>query len=247
MTAILTDIWRFPIKSHGWEAILDAALTIGQGLPFDRHWAVAHDASSADGSEWVPCSQFSRGAKAPGLSAISCELNEATRQVTLSHPDLEDLTFFPDSEGDKLITWAGQFLPEGRAQSDRVIRGEQRGFTDADFPSITLCNWASHRAVEEKHGAPLSVHRWRGNLWIEGLAPWAEFDWIDRDIRIGSAVLRVIEPTRRCLATHNDPETGQRNANILAVLDRFGHQDFSVQTKVVEPGTIRVNDTVELL
>ena len=28
----------------------------------------------------------------------------------------------------------------------------------------------------------LSIHRWRGNLWVDGWAPWAEFDWIGQDI-----------------------------------------------------------------
>jgi uncharacterized protein YcbX len=59
--------------------------------------------------------------------------------------------------------------------------------------------------------------------------PWEEFDWIDRDIRIGTAVLRPEERTDRCLATHNNPETGARDDNILDVLDSFGHRDFTVR------------------
>lgn len=247
MTVTLQEIWRFPIKSHGRENIRNAALTTGQGLPFDRLWAVAHEMSDVDGADWAPCGQFSRGAKAPKLSAISSELNEETGLVTLSHPERDNLTFDPDTEGDKLIAWTDGFIPANRAQSKRVVRGQTRGFTDSEFPSITLCNFSSHRAVEEKLGNPLSIHRWRGNLWVEGLAPWAEFDWIGRNVRIGTALLEVVEPTTRCLATHNNPETGQRDETVLAILDRFGHQDFSVQTTVVEPGTIHINDRVELV
>jgi len=247
MTATLTDIWRFPIKSHGWETATEAALTIGQGLPFDRHWAVAHEASDADGSDWAPCNMFSRAAKAAGLSAISASVDEAQRIVTLSHPDLPDLTFAPDHEGDKLIDWVRPLMPANRAQSVRVVRGQKRGFTDSDFPSISLCNWATHKAIEDKAGQPLSIHRWRGNLWIDGLEPWEEFDWIGKTIRIGEAELEVMEPVTRCLATHNNPETGERDLNTLAILKEFGHQEFSVYGRVITPGTIRPNDKVELI
>ena len=37
MTARLTQMWRFPIKSHGREALTEAQLAPGQTLPWDRH------------------------------------------------------------------------------------------------------------------------------------------------------------------------------------------------------------------
>jgi hypothetical protein len=247
MTATLEQIWRFPIKSHGRESVAQVMLSPGQGLPFDRLWAVAHEDSSADGSAWVSCRNFSRGAKAPGLAAITARLDEASGRVTLSHPDRADLTLDPDTEGQRLIDWAGGFIPAGRAQSARVVRGATRGFTDSDFPSVTLGNLASHRAVEQRLGQPLSIHRWRCNLWVEGLAPWEEFDWPGHEIAVGGARLRVVERTDRCLATHNNPETGARDADLLGTLDSWGHRDFTVRAEVIEAGRIAPGDSVRRL
>ena len=246
MTGRLAGIWRFPIKSHGREQIETVRLEAGQTLPWDRHWAVAHEESDADGSDWVPCQHFSRGSKAPQLAAISARLDEATGTVTLSHPDRADLTFRPDDESQALIDWAGPMIPENRARSARVIRGP-RGFTDSDFPSVTLCNLASHRAVEERVGHELSIHRWRGNLWLDGLPPWEEFEWLDREVQIGEAVLVPRERTDRCLATHANPDTGERDTDILRTLDSWGHRDFSVRAEVVRGGLIRTGDGVALL
>jgi uncharacterized protein YcbX len=243
----LRQIWRFPIKSHGREALDSVRLTPGEMLPYDRHWAVAHEQSAADGSEWVPCTHFSRGAKAPALAAITARLDEAALRVTLSHPDRDDLTFDPDREGDRLIDWSRGFVGENRAQSARVVRGRTRGFSDSDFPSVTLCNLSSHRAVEQRIGRPLSIHRWRGNFWFDGGAPWEEFDWIDREVQVGEAVLRVRERTDRCLATHNNPDTGKRDANVLAALESWDHQDFSVRAEVVRGGQVAVGDRVQRL
>jgi uncharacterized protein YcbX len=247
MTLRLTAIWRFPIKSHGREDLSEVSLHEGRTLPWDRLWAMAHDQSPADGSDWAPCQNFSRGSKAPGLAAIRATLDEATATITLSHPDRDDLTLRPDTEGDRLVDWAGGFIPEGRARSARVVRGATRGFTDSDFPSVTLCNMASHRAVEQRLGRSLSIHRWRGNLWFDGGAPWEEFDWIDQEVQIGEAVLIPRERTDRCLATHNNPDTGRRDHNVLGALESWHHQDFSVRAEVVRGGRVAVGDSLRRL
>ncbi|WGW05264.1 MOSC domain-containing protein [Tropicibacter oceani] len=244
MTARVTDIWRFPIKSHGRESVASVALEAGKTLPWDRLWAVAHDQSDADGSAWVSCRNFSIGTKAPALAAITARLDEAAATITLSHPQRDDLTFRPDDEGQRLIDWAGGFIPENRAQSARVVRGAAQGFCDSDFPSVTLCNLSSHRAVEQRVGHPLSPLRWRANFWFDGAAPWEEFDWVDRDVQIGEAVLRVCERTDRCLATHNNPETGLRDDNVLGALDTWGHRDFTVRAQVIQGGRVAQGDKV---
>lgn len=241
----VTSLWRHPIKSHGREAIDAVTLIAGQTMPGDRVWAVAHEASKADGSKWVSCGNFSRVSKAPKLMAMSAALDEARGLVTLSHPELVDLTFDPDEESAAFLEWVRPIMPENRAQSARIIKVPERGMTDSDFPSVTLCNPASHKAVEQRMGQDLSIHRWRGNIWIDGLEPWEEFNWMGKDIRIGEAVLRPLERTDRCAATTTNPETGVRDADTLSALESFGHQDFSVRAQVIQGGDIRIGSKVE--
>ena len=76
-----------------------------------------------------------------------------------------------------------------------------RGMTDTDFPSISIINLGSHREVEAQLGRPISPGRWRANLILDGLAPWAERDWVGKRIRVGLAELEVRENIVRCLAT----------------------------------------------
>jgi len=244
MSPRVIAIWRHPIKSHGREALDRVTLTAGQTLPWDRAWAVAHSETDVDGAHWVPCQNFSRVSKAPQLMAITAAFDENAGSLTLRHPDRPDLNFDPDHDGDRLIDWVTPLMPANRAASTRLIRAASRGMTDSDFPSVTLCNMSSHRAVEQRVGKPLSIHRWRGNIWIDGLAPWEEFDWIDREVAIGGAVFRVTERTDRCLATAANPETGQRDAATLEALDHWGHRDFSVRAEVIQSGDIALGDGV---
>lgn len=246
MTTV-TTLFRHPLKSHGREELEAVALKAGDSMPFDRVWAVAHDASKADGSVWAPCANFSRVSKAPALMAITSAFDEASGQLTLHHPDRPDLTFDPDTEGAHFITWVMPLVPQDRALPNRIVKLPGRGFTDSDFASVTLCNHASHRAVEQKLGQSLSIHRWRGNIWLECEAPWEEFDWMDKNVAIGDCVLTVLERTDRCLATTANPETGRRDAETLTALDHWGHQDFSVRAKVKQGGMIRRGDKLVVL
>ncbi|PKP81933.1 MAG: molybdenum cofactor biosysynthesis protein, partial [Alphaproteobacteria bacterium HGW-Alphaproteobacteria-2] len=63
MTPRLAQIWRHPIKAHGRERLDAAMLEPGQTLPWDRHWAVAHEAAHLAEGAWSPCANFSRAAK----------------------------------------------------------------------------------------------------------------------------------------------------------------------------------------
>ncbi len=245
MSGSVTSIWRHPIKSHGRERLDRITMIPGHTMPGDRVWAVAHEASKADGSEWAPCANFSRGAKAPQLMAISAQLQGDS--VTLSHPNRPDLSFEPDVHQDTFLDWVKPLMPADRAASARIVRAANRGMTDSDFPSISLCNMSSHRAVEQKLGRDLSIARWRGNIWFDGLPLWNEFDWIGRDIRIGKAVFHVRERITRCLATTANPETGERDADTLGALSSWDHQDFGVYAEVLEGGTIHTGDEVQVL
>lgn len=248
MTVAVAHITRHPIKSHGREDLASVILAAGQGLPFDRHWAVAHDAAQLVPG-WNPCVNFARGAKAPGLMAISARLDEATRQVTLTHPDKPDLTFRPDEDTDLLrfIAWVQDLNPADRAQPEKVVSAGV-AMTDTDFPSVSIFGLASNRALSSLMGQDLSPYRWRGNLWIDGLDAWAEFDWVGRDLQIGTAILHVQERIVRCKATSANPDTGQIDADTLGALNgNFGHQQFGVYARVIADGAVAVGDRVTLL
>jgi len=70
-------LWRHPIKSHGREALQTVALTAGQTMPFDRTWAVMHDASKfeAGAPAWVKCANFMIGTSTPALAGIWAKLD----------------------------------------------------------------------------------------------------------------------------------------------------------------------------
>ena len=248
MTARLAHIFRHPIKGHGREELASVALAPGRCLPWDRHWAVAHDAARLVPGEWARCVNFLRGAKAPLLMAVTARLDEAARRVTLSHPDRPDHSFHPDDAAalPAFLDWVRPLCPPERGQPAAVVAApEGRGMTDSPFPSVSILSLTALKVLEQRMGRPLGMHRWRANLWLEGLAPWEEFDLIGREISIGPVRLRVEERITRCKATTANPETGRIDADTLGALDEgYGHQDFGVYATVTHGGTLTPGDEV---
>jgi uncharacterized protein YcbX len=80
---------------------------------------------------------------------------------------------------------------------------------------------------------------------FEGAPAWSEHGWVNSEITIGAARLRVVSPITRCAATQVNPLTAKRDLDIVAVLDRaFGHINIGVYAEVVAGGDIAVGDVL---
>lgn len=241
-------LWRHPIKSHGREQLSSVTLTAGQAMPGDRLWAVALEIARLTEGEWGPCVNFSRGSKTGTIMAINARLDETTHTVTLTHPDRPDLSFRPDHDQEAFLDWVRPLMPPNGTQPLRLYRLDGRGFTDTDYPSVSLLNLASNADFADRMNAPVSPLRWRCNIHLDGLAPWSEFDLIGKTLRIGTAEMIVREPIRRCLATTANPETGQRDLDTLAALNKnWEHQNFGIYAEVTTSGHFALGDQLEVL
>ncbi len=72
-------------------------------------------------------------------------------------------------------------------------------------------------------------------------------DWSTR--RIGDVIFELVSAKARCLATHANPLTGERDLPIMKMLlDVFprGRPTFAVTMTTGRGGTIHVDDEVEL-
>lgn len=252
MTTTVAHLCRHPIKSAGYEEVAVVTLTAGWAFPFDREWAVAHVAARFAGQPqgWQPKLNFLRGWAAADLMAVRCVSDEAARRLTLSHPRQMTLTVFPDDPDDqlRLIDWLRPLWPDVRPDPDRVVRVPGQPMTDVPDPVVAVLNLATLREVSARAGQPLSIHRWRGNIWLDGLEPWAEFGLVGQGLRLGGAEIVIDRRITRCRATEANPDTGAFDAPTLASLSAgWGHQDFGVYARVTATGPVRPGDVVEVL
>lgn len=240
--ARLTHIWRHPIKGIGTEALEAVTLTAGRPLPWDRAWAVLEDGGEANPG-WRPCRNFIRGAKGPSLMAVTAR--KQGDSLLLSHPERSDLTVTPGDNDAALLDWLRPIYPTERPAPVALVPAPPEGMSDAPFSSVSILNLASLRAVSQRAGRPLDMRRFRGNLWIDGWAPWEEADLIGKTLEIGETRLKIVEPIGRCRATEANPDTGRRDTPMLQILEEgWGHTEFGVYAMVEVGGEISTGDTV---
>lgn len=251
MTARLAHIRRHPIKSVGGEGLDRVTLTAARRLPGDREYAVVTEAgernaraSETDGQpdRWLPKSCFVRGVSSSEVQAISGGWRDG--RLALSQPTQPDLVFDPETEQARLLDWLRPLWPAEAAAPLRLVRGAAI-WTDSKWPWVSILSLSSLAALEAEVGHPLGIHRWRGNLWIEGWEPFAERDLIGRIIRIGHVELRVTDHIARCDATSADTETGRRDLDMVATLERlYGRTDFGIFAEIVTGGDIAIGDEI---
>ncbi len=89
--------------------------------------------------------------------------------------------------------------------------------------------------------------RLRPNFVIAGVAGLAERSWEGRVLRIGDAVIGIQNLRQRCVMTTFDPDTLAQDIGVYKKIQRDFGGLLALNCYVIQPGTVRVGDTVELL
>ena len=242
-----------PIKSMALQ-FLDAVELGLEGLPGDRAFAVVDAAG-----------RMVNGKRAGVLATARPEIDPATGILTIRLPDgtavsgpivLGDRveTIFPHDRrparfvdgpwAEAISSWLGRPL---RLVAPAPGEGPDRG------PTVTLLTVAALASLAAAGGAPepLDCRRFRMNIGIAGVAAHAEDGWLGRDVRIGSATVRLAGNIGRCAVTTHDPSTGRPSFDTLHVLQATrGHLatseplPFGVWSEVVSPGRVALEDPI---
>lgn len=121
--------------------------------------------------------------------------------------------------------------------------------------AATLLGTGSLRALARLLGVDgVDGRRFRMNFGVDGLAEHEEDEWLGSRVRIGQAVVVPQGNVGRCAVTTQNPETGDPDLDTLKALAAY-RQDvetteplpFGVYAAVVEPGQVRLGDSVEQL
>ena len=245
MTATLAHIFRHPIKGIGTEALEDVTLEPNAPMPGDRAWAMLHEGAE-DHDDWQPRRNFVVVAYGPRLTQITTRTH-ADGTLELSHPDLPSLTANPSSQGQDFVDWVKPLWPDNHSAAHRLAKAPAQGMADNGLAQVSILNLSSLRALSQRCGTDLSMQRFRGNLWVDGLAPWEEFDLIGRQINIGDVALEVTDRIERCRATEANPDTGLRDVDPPKALEQgWGHRDFGVVATVLSEGNVAIGAPVGL-
>jgi uncharacterized protein len=244
-------IYLSPVKSLGLMQAERTALTPA-GIPGDRAFVVLDDRD-----EVATLRRY--GTLAHARSRYDVE----RRVLTMLLPGERELSAPVKDGAEHEVVMFGEPLrgaivegPWAEALSEltgvpmRLMRA--LGRTAQDSHAISLLSQGSVEEVSARAELPEPVdpRRFRNTLLIEDTAPHEEDLWVGRELRVGTATLRVAVRDQRCSLITKNPDSGERDLDTLRVLASYRRQDdgevcLGVYADVVQPGDVGVGDTVE--
>lgn len=249
----VADLYRYPVKGLSPERLDRAVLEASGYFPGDRLYAIENGPSGFDAvaPRHLPKIHYLMLMRDEALARVRTRYDDATTTLTIEQDGREvargDIAR-PEGRG-AIEDFLRGFMPDSLRGAPRVL-GAPAGyrFTDSRRGYVSLINLASVRAIEDFVGAAVDPLRFRANVYLEGLAPWAELDLTGAVLAAPSGLrLRVTARTERCAATNVDPVTGFRDLAIPRALARhLGHTDCGVYAEVPAGGEIREGDGLRL-
>jgi hypothetical protein len=234
MAITVQELNVYPVKSA--RGIPKAQVRLGAtGFEWDRHWMVVRE----DGTFLTQRTHPLLTRIATALSGDGVVLTaEGFKPLRLPFAPLgaaRPVRIWKDScagldQGDEAAGWVSGVLGEPvrvvRTPATPVRRANPEfagpHFAPLAFPDgypVLICNRASLDDLNGRLPEALPMERFRPNLVLEGLPPFAE----DRitTIEIGPVALTLVKPCVRCIIPSTDQHTGVRGLDPLPVLRTF--------------------------
>jgi uncharacterized protein YcbX len=252
MPTTVTAIYRYPVKGLSAEKMDRVALVAGECLPHDRRFAIALGSTMFDPQrpEWLSKIHFIMLMRDEKLAQLQTRFEAESGVLAIAENGRMLLCArMYEPEGCRLVAkFFENFLDDAVKGPLRVVEAPGHAFADArrrpnatTDKYVSLINCASIAALGGVMGVLVDPIRFRANVYFDGAAAWSEHDWVDSEITLGAARLRVISPITRCAATQVNPLTAKRDLDIVAALGRaFGHINMGVYAEVLAGAEIAV-------
>ena len=235
-------MWVYPVKGAVGVPVDEVEVLPGTGALHDRSLAIARDPSVPPRTPWRLRSAFKQVARDPNMTQVTATMPEpgVVELRHRAHPDGPSVRSDQDPADQEAILcrWFGE-------PGLRLVHADAAGLWDVADAELSLLNLASVRALERLTGHELDPRRFRANVHLDGLPPFAELSWVGRHIRLGDCEVEVIRPIARCRATSANPSTGKVDIELPSVLARtVGHPHLGVYARLAGPAKLRAGTTV---
>ena len=247
----ISDIRQYPVKGLGGVRLDHTVLRAGHFLPGDRQFAITNGHPKHDqlpAGTWMQKAFFLQLMKFDVLAELSCTYDGQI--VTILRNGEVTVSADPDDPAGikEFETFFSALTGAGLDGTPRLTRINEGAYTDTNAPWISLGGTASVDRFAEVTGTAPDARRFRLNIMLDTADPFEEASLIGHMVRMGGAVLRVVEPVGRCAAIDVDPETAVRGPHYLPAMKlALGHTNLGIFAEIIEGGHIAVGDRIETL
>lgn len=244
----ISAIFRYPVKSMAGE-LLDVARLSWYGIEGDRRLAFRR-LTDKSGSPWLTASKLPQLLlyKPFGLDSNTAEL----LPTHVCTPDGKEYELRSDELREELSSRFG---------SDVELMNLKHGIFDEACISVISLGTVHSVARESGRGVDLcDLRRFRPNVVIEtdSAEPFEEDRWVGRTLMFGEgtsgaaamaapgAAIGVTMKDERCVMVNFDPDTAERDSEVMKTVVRMNENYAGVYGTVVRAGDLRVGQLVTL-
>lgn len=251
------QLFVHPVKGLTPQAQTRICLQAGHGIPGDRAFGLMYDPGALDNPNpivsWRKKQNFAMQCDLPGLAALACEYDFETAILTIKRNGVNLLVADTNTINGRyaisaFFTGYLAAINPSKLTKGCAVRlvGDATGKTrypDREPVHISLVSQATLDQLSQIAGQAVDVRRFRPNIVLTGVSAWTEFDWVGQEIQIGTARLEITAPINRCLNIDVNPDTGERDLALFALLKKqFNHQQTGILAKVITDGIVAIND-----
>ncbi len=234
----ISAIFRYPVKSMAGE-ILDVAGLSWHGIEGDRRLAFRR-LTDKSGLPWLTASKLPQlllykpfGSGAAGLLPTHVRTPEGKEYELRSNELREEIS--------------------SRYGSAVELMNLKHGIFDE--ACISVISPGTVQGIERESGREVDFRRFRPNIVIETESgePFEEDRWVGRTLMFGmfgegnsGAALRVTMKDERCVMVNCDPDTAERDSEVMKTVVRLNGNYAGVYGTVVRAGELRVGQVVSL-
>lgn len=274
MTAVtVRELWSYPIKGCQGVQVEELQVT-KNGVIGDRRFAVWSNGRLVD-QKLTPRMATIAAALDPAGAVMTLdhsELGKFSHDVRHEGKSLKGTWVLDEFEaidqGDDVAAWLSKALGE----EVRLIKASQPWEINFPVPDmerlhgkpkerftaaseVSLANQASLDELNKHLDTPVTMDRFRMNVIVDGLAPYAE-DHMETASN-GNVEILQVTPAERCIIVTTDQKSGERpENNLMEMLGKHRRKKtkkfgsgllFGNYMTVSKEGTIRVGDQLDIV
>lgn len=250
-TPRVVALYRYPVKGLTPERLDSIALALGETVPGDRAWAIENGPGrfNPDEPRHLPKINFLMLMRNERLATLETHFDDDEQTLTIRRDGKQVARGQLSTKlGRSMIEqFLAAYMKSDLRGAPHIVSSPGHSFSDVAKKCVHIVNLASVRELERASGRKIDPLRFRPNIIVDGLEPWAEFAVVGKRMAIGPVAVDVDKRTERCDATNVDPATGTRDMSIPALLRRtWGHSDFGIYASVCEAGVVSTGDRLTI-
>ena len=261
MSASISSINYCPVKSISFQSFQNCKIKKNIGIIGDRIFAFAKDLDQ-DQVKLFEKSPDERKGKwnniltlknSPVLNKYNFVFNNDKLTLFLKNKKLHSVDVNQQDDhqeiSNKILELEKSLKPPLALMKNEIFPffdtsfSKKIGFTN----SISLLNIQSIKDFEKKSNNTVEPSIFRGNIYIDGVKPWVEREWLGKVITINKINFKVEKNIPRCVAINLKPKTDDNSFDLLQLLKKtYNHFDMGVFLTALDDGEISIGNSIKL-